>query len=96
MQFALQVCNAITLLLDVVFLSLKNALERLVLIFHLDVRLTPLLVLFVKLIDGLGAFVSVLCYLFADELAFILQVINSGLSELSPDLKALCGTDLCL
>ena len=79
-----------------VFFSLQDTLERLVLVFHLDVRLTPFLVLFVKFIDGFGAFVSVLCDLFANELAFVLQVINSGLSELSPDLKTLCRTDLCL
>ena len=51
MQLTLEVSDRLTLLLDLEFLSLEYALERLALVFHLGIGFAGLFEFFVEFID---------------------------------------------
>ena len=51
MQLTLEVSDSLTLLLDLEFLSLEYALERLALVFHLCIGFTGLFEFFVEFFD---------------------------------------------
>ena len=95
-EFALQVSNSVTFLLDMVFFRLEDTFERFVLVFHLYVGFTSFFVLFVEFLNFLWTFISIYDNLFVSNCTLIFQMVHSCLSEFSSDLKPLHRTYFCL